>query len=121
MKRRILYSLTIVAAFFGCYSSDLVEPEVLLSDSVMVNVMTDSYILNNAFHQTTGTVKDSIAHIYSDQIFEKWGVDKDVFTNNLEWLYRNPARLDSIYEKMLDRLDRLEDGISEDVQNSSNK
>jgi hypothetical protein len=86
-------------------------PQVLLGDSLLVNILTDSYILDAAFNQTAGTVKDSISKAYSQQIIDKYQVSQEVLDENIQWLY-SQNRIDTIFQMMMDRMDYLEDRIS---------
>jgi len=75
----------------------------------MVMILTDGFILNSAFNQTFGEVKDSVGKAYSKQILEKYEVTEEVLEVNLDFLNRNPLKMDSIYQQMLDRIDDLEE------------
>jgi hypothetical protein len=86
-------------------------PEVVLGDSLLVRILTDSYILNAAFNQTAGTVKDSISKVYSQQIIDKYEVSQEVLDENIQWLY-SQNRIDTIFQMMMDRMDYLENHIS---------
>ncbi|NND35238.1 MAG: DUF4296 domain-containing protein [Saprospiraceae bacterium] len=87
-------------------------PEVKLTDSILVNILTDSYILNSAFNQTYGVVKDSIGKVYSQQILDKYQVSEEILEANIQWMYQEPGRMDTIFQAMLDRLDYLEEKLS---------
>jgi hypothetical protein len=86
-------------------------PEVVLGDSLLVRILTDSYTLNAAFNQTAGTVKDSISKVYSQQIIDKYEVSQEVLDENIQWLY-SQNRIDTIFQMMMDRMDYLENHIS---------
>ena len=102
----------------SCSRDQLQPPQVLLDDSLMVRILTDSYILNAAFNQTAGTVKDSISKAYHQQIIDKYQISQEVLDENIQWLY-SQNRIDTIFQMMMDRMDYLEDQISGDVKNPS--
>jgi hypothetical protein len=92
----------------ACTERSWEEPEIKLEDSLVVRILTDSYILNAAFNQTFGTIKDSVSLVYSKQVLGKYGVSAEVLDANLLYLSHDPMKMDTIYQGMLDRLDELE-------------
>lgn len=105
-----------VVAFFlligqSCKDREMIDPELVLPDSLIVQILTDGFILNSAFNQTFGEVKDSVSDVYTQQILEKYNVSQEVLEVNLDFLNRDPLRMDSIYQKMLDRIDDLEEKL----------
>ena len=90
-----------------------IEPENKISDSTMVNIMTDLYALNAAFAETFGTVKDSISSVYMKQIEKQYSITKAQLEENLEYLRSDPVKLDSIFNQILRKIDELESDISE--------
>lgn len=113
MRIVVLFGLGfyLFAASTACTHNQMDPPEVLLTDSMLVKILADGYILNAAFNQTSGTVKDSISKAYSQQITEKYQVSQEVMDENIRWLYAQ-NRIDTIFQMMLDRMDYLEDRIS---------
>ncbi len=81
----------------------------MLDDSTLMLVMTDAYILNAAFAQTFGVVKDSISQAYARQIEEKYNISQEALEANIDFLYNDPARLDTFYDLLLQRIDYLDD------------
>jgi hypothetical protein len=98
----------------SCKKNQIVEPEIVFGDSLLVNILTDSYILNSAFNQTYGIAKDSIGDIYSQEILDRYQISQSLLEANMEWMYRDPLRVDTIFQLMLDRLDYLEERISKE-------
>ena len=94
-------------------------PEVLLSDSLLVNILADSYILNAAFNQTAGSIKDSISEAYRNQILDKYQISQEVLDQNVEWRYEQ-ERMDTIFNRMMDRLNYLELHISSESDRKAN-
>lgn len=88
-------------------------PVVMLSDSVLVNILADSYILSAAFNQTAGATKDSISDAYRQQIFDKYEITQEILDENVEWRYAQ-EEMDTIFNRMMDRLNYLELHISSD-------
>ena len=93
-------------------------PEVLLNDSLLVNILSDSYILNAAFSQTAGMVKDSISKSFKQQILDKYQISQDVLDQNVEWRYAE-GRMDSIFNMMMERMNYLENHISSRSDNQN--
>ena len=100
----------------SCATEHMDPPEIILNDSLLVNILADSYILNAAFNQTAGTVKDSISKSFQKQIFDKYQIDQDVLDRNVEWRYAE-GQMDSIFNMMMERLNYLESHISSKTDN----
>ena len=81
----------------------------MLDDSTLVLVLTDAFIMNAAFAQTFGIVKDSISQEYARQIERKYNLSQEALEANIDYLYNDPARLDTFFDKMLERIDYLDD------------
>ena len=96
----------------SCQESSIIPPPTLLPDSTLVKVMTDAFILQSAFRQTFGGVRDSMSEVYAQQLLTKYDITMDVYDENMRWLGRQPEKLDSIYAKILQRAGSLEDKIS---------
>lgn len=96
----------------SCQDSHIEPPPDLLSDSTLVNVITDAFILQSAFRQTFGDVRDSMSAVYAQQLLTKWDITKEQYDKNMQWLSRHPEKLDSIYARILQRAGSLEDKIS---------
>ncbi|MBX2817862.1 MAG: DUF4296 domain-containing protein [Saprospiraceae bacterium] len=81
---------------------------VPLPDSIMVPLFTDALVLNAAFADTYKSKKDSIATVYSDQLSKKYGISKAEFQKNMDFVHRDPIRLDSIVQAVIKHIDKLE-------------
>ena len=77
--------------------------------------MTDAFILQSAFAQTYGEVRDSMSDVYTQQLLDKFEISREVYEENMEWLFKQPEKLDSIYAQMLKRAEYLEDRISREA------
>ena len=115
-----MFNIIVVFLFvnISCKKNQLIEPEVVFEDSLLVNILTDGYILNAAFNQTYGSIKDSIGDIYSQEILDRYQINRSLLEANIEWLYQDESRVDTIFQKMLDRLEYLEEEISKEESKS---
>ena len=104
--------LGFLVANLSCKKNQIIEPEIIFDDSLLVNILIDGYILNSAFSQTYGIIKDSIGEVYSQEILDRYKISKSLLESNIEWLYQDHSRVDTVFQKMLDRLDDLEEQIS---------
>ncbi|MCB0685894.1 MAG: DUF4296 domain-containing protein [Saprospiraceae bacterium] len=106
----LFVSISIVTFSSSCRRAEMEPPAEILTDSVLVNILTDSYILNAAFNQTAGTIKDSVSQAYSQQILDKYHISQEVLEENVEWRYAQ-ERMDTIFNMMMERMNYLEDHI----------
>ena len=89
--------LIAVTTRLSCNKNRIEAPAVILEDSILVNILADSYILNSAFNQTYGIVKDSIGQVYSQQILDKYEISQELLESNILWMYQEPQRMDTIF------------------------
>ncbi|NND09047.1 MAG: DUF4296 domain-containing protein [Saprospiraceae bacterium] len=113
MRRSVgIWFLSLWFVYLSCAKAGEQQPIEILPDSTLVVVMTDAFILQSAFRQTFGDIRDSMSEVYTQQLLSKHGITLDVYNTNMEWLSRHPEKLDSIYAKVLQRAGSLEDKIS---------
>ncbi len=110
--RALSIALVGILLLHACKERALLEPATRLDDSTLVLLMTDAFILQSAFRQTFGAVRDSMSEVYTQQLLQKYDISKEVYDDNMRWLDAHPGKLDSIYAKILDRASNLENKIS---------
>lgn len=106
-----VYWLILLCSFtiLSCQEGKIEAPETVLHDTVMIDMIIDAFVLNAAYAETFGAVRDSISEAFSQQLFQQHNIPENVFLENLEWLQLHPEKLDKIYDKVLEKLDTLED------------
>lgn len=106
--RHYLHILILVAIFMaGCDS----KPSDVLSKSELTDVLFD-------IHKAEATVSVSATYRtatdkqqYYNNVFDKWGITKDVFDRSLEWYSKKPEVLLEIYDTIRVRADELQTSV----------
>lgn len=75
-----------------------------LPEDKMIAIMTDLHIAEAAASVAPG-VKDSILSVYESQIFRNHNIDKNVFKESLKQYHKEPAVIERMYKKIIERLD----------------
>ncbi len=106
------FAFWLTAIFFvDCSQSSTLQDLRIFKDSLMVNIMTDAFILHSAFADTYGAVKDSMSEIYSDQLLERHQISREELEVNLERIFEDPSRADSIFQLIITKVEMLEEKI----------
>jgi hypothetical protein len=90
------------------FSSCQEEDAVLIEEEKLINVLIDMHIAEAASQKLYGEPKDSVINVYYDQIFDLHEVPKETFETYMEQLSTDPQQLHALYEKVIDKMARLE-------------
>ena len=105
MKRCWLLAAVLLSTAFAC-SRGMEKPEVFLDEPQMIDVMTDSYLIEAMLGQMKSEGKD-IAQFqaeYYSQMFEHYGINDSVFEQNMRYYTERPDVLERIMESVKQRL-----------------
>lgn len=105
----IFFSWSIV--LLSCTSKSSNVPEKLIGDSLMVKIIADGFILQSAFSETFSLKKDSMSQVYRDQLFDHYQISQDQLDETMEWYYRHPKELDTLYMDALLLLEEMQNEI----------
>ncbi len=105
---RIIFQLLLVFIFLVKTTSCTKEETVYqLSDEKLTNIITDIHISESATQHLSLSFRDSMVQVYLDQILEIHEVSKDTFEPEYQKLKRDPKKLQLIYGKVIERLNKL--------------
>jgi hypothetical protein len=91
--------LLLLLFFYACKPS---EPAPTIPDDKMARIMADMHVAEAATNGTAGYSKDSITHVYFDQIMKMHGVTPDSFEKNMKILSTDMDHLKRVLEKARD-------------------
>ncbi|GEM_PF-3894062 len=112
---RIIFQLVLIFIFLiKMTSCDKAETVYQLSDEQLTDIITDIHISESASQHLTLAFRDSMVLIYLDQILEVHEVSKEVFEPEYQKLKRDPKKLQLIYGKVIERLNKLKIKKKED-------
>ena len=101
-----------IRLFIVLLSACQAETKQPLTDEKMVEVLTDLNTAEGVLESEKVGVKDSLSKIYYAQIFDKHKVSRRDFDSTMAILSRNPVALDSIYNRVLRKLERKNEDSS---------
>lgn len=105
---RIIFQLVLVFIFLiKMTSCTKEETPYQLSDEKLTNIITDIHISESAAQHLSLGFRDSMALVYLDQILEIHEVSKAIFEPEYQKLKRDPKKLQLIYGKVIERLNKL--------------
>lgn len=107
MMKRIL-GLTVLAllAFSSCSHEEKVpKPSVFLDEQQMIDVLTDSYLIEAELTQMKSDGKDisALQNAYYRQLFEHYGINDSVFEQNMAYYTYHPAVLERVMDSVTQR------------------
>ena len=104
MKRCWLLAAVLLSTAFAC-SRGMEKPEVFLDEPQMIDVMTDSYLIEAMLGQMKSEGKD-IAQFqaeYYSQMFEHYGINDSVFEQNMRYYTHHPEILERVMDSVTNR------------------
>ncbi len=79
-----------------------------LKDDKMIDVLIDIQLAEATVSNSVNQVKDSLLPIYYSYIFKKYDISDTVYRYNLTKLTSNPKRMNYIFEKVTEKLNKKE-------------
>jgi hypothetical protein len=93
-------ALALTVAIASCRSGEERPPENLISESVMIQVLADFFLVEGVMIQLEyihQKMPDSAIPHYQ-VLYEKHGITRDLFLESLDYYSGNPAQIDRIYD-----------------------
>jgi mannose/fructose/N-acetylgalactosamine-specific phosphotransferase system component IID len=95
---------------------DTTPPDPLIPKEEMINILTDIYLTEGAiaYHRLQNKDKkflEEISPVYYKEIFDKYDIDHKILKENLNYYNSDPKTMESILEKVLENLSRLQSEV----------
>ena len=106
MKNHGLLLLLALMLLASCGGKDEVKkPEMLLSEQQMIDVLTDSYLIEAELNQkkSTGESVGELQDTYYNQLFEHYGINDTVFEQNMRYYSYQLPVLERIMDSVTNR------------------
>mgnify|MGYP001101236479 CR=1 FL=1 len=116
LKLVVVYLLILIgSSFLSCKQTEETKPEVLLTESQMIDVTTDIQLIEAAlnYRRNIGLDFTDIRDVYYGHLFEKHGITAEIYQENVLFYNRTPARMESIYNEVLENLEALQAGLGD--------
>jgi hypothetical protein len=116
---RFISTFLILITITACYhvnESETAAPDPLIPKEEMVHILTDLYLTKGslAYHRLENKDKDfikEISPVYYKQLFDKYHIDHRILKENLNYYNSDPKNMESILEKVLENLSRLQSEV----------
>lgn len=82
--------------------------ELPINEEKMVNIFMDVHVAEAVLQSLTMELKDSMAEVYYQQIYEIHQISKEDFEKTIHLLRENPLRLERLYSKVIAGLGKKE-------------
>lgn len=106
MRRFLLFSVFASALLVACSNEKKIKaPEPLLSEQQMIDVLTDSYLIEAILNKkkTSGEQVDTLQTSYYNQLMEHYGITDSIFDANMEYYSHDLVTLERIMDSVNNR------------------
>ena len=96
----------VILSVLSCNRQKAYTPEVLLSESQMIDIMTDVQIIEADINsqKTKGLIIGDEPSMYYNQLFKHYGITDNIFSQNLKYYTLDPTTLEKIMDSVTNRL-----------------
>jgi hypothetical protein len=114
IKRNFIIIL-ISLAFFSCSKPVVEEPEVLIQEEKMIDMLVDIHLAEATFnarrHRDSLVMKSNSANFYYS-ILDKYQVPDSVFEQSFVFYVSQPRKFEKMYRQAMNKLNEMEQEYS---------
>lgn len=118
MKKRILFIIFIALSslFFSCHKKQLQKkPQHLISNSKMVDIITDMYLIEGAIHVTPNDSNKMVAIMaYYENLYINYDVTKEQIISSLYYYLSDEDQANKMLSEASERLKEMKERESEE-------
>lgn len=108
LKPDFIYYLALLFLLTQLLSCESSQEDYKIEPQKMVAVISDIHIAEVALQSVSVTLKDSLADVYYNQVFEIHGVNEEDFNHDINLIRSSSKALKSYYTKVLENLTQQE-------------
>lgn len=108
MKKYRNLFLTVICAIAVSACREVPE-QPTLSDATLTRIMADLHVAEAATTGLGGYEKDSLTHVYFQQVFEIHGVSKEAYEKNIRLIARDEMHLAEVADSAIALLKMMND------------
>lgn len=112
---RLFFSLTLFLILSSCYNvnkSDSDIPEILLSKSQMIEILTEVQLTEAGFNIKNNRSKaNELKPKYYDKILQHYGITLQQLKDNINYYQDSPKIMEEIYESVLANLSKIQSDV----------
>lgn len=109
---KLFYTLVILLILPSCYNinkSESVIPDVLLTKSQLVDILTEIQIIEANFRISKNRSKaNKLKPTYYDRILKENGITLQQLKENMDYYHNSPIAMEEIYELVLRNLSKIQ-------------
>lgn len=109
MRLLRIWAMVALLVLCSCGNRTKVKtPEVLLTEEQMIDVLTDSFLIEAELNQMKATGKDiqNLQAAYYEQLFEHYGITDSIFSQNLAYYSYQPPVLERVMDSVTNRFEK---------------
>lgn len=103
MGKRWIFAVLALTLLVACGNGEAIEkPEMLLTEQQMIDVLTDSYLIEAILNQKKSAGEDIIPlqSVYYDRLFEHYGITDSIFEANMDYYSHDLTTLERIMDSV---------------------
>lgn len=105
------FLIPLIIFCFAC-SPDTTEFDAPIPREKLVEIIAESLIMEPAGREFPSVSQDSIYELHYSRILDQRGFSTEDFISSMQWLQKDPKKLEAIYEEVLEHLQVIETEIS---------
>ena len=106
MRKCWLFALLLLLLVPGCREKQKVKPpQVLLTEQQMVDVLSDTYLIEAELNQMKSEGKEvgTLQNTYYEQLFAHYGITDSIFQENMKYYSYHLVELERIMDSVMNR------------------
>lgn len=106
MRKRWFFALMLLLLLPCCGEKQKVKPpQVLLTEQQMVDVLSDTYLIEAELNQMKSEGKEvgALQNSYYEQLFSHYGITDSIFQENMNYYSYHLAALERIMDSVMNR------------------
>lgn len=106
MRKCWIFAALAMALLVACGNKNKVkEPKPLLTEQQMIDLLTDTYLIEAELNQkrTVGEDVAALQRVYYEQVFEHYGINDTVFEANMNYYSHDLPVLERIMDSVMNR------------------
>ena len=111
MSKHLVFLFLALLVLPSCMNKEKVrKPNVFLEEQQMIDVLTDSYLIEAELNQmkAAGTDVSSLQKAYYEQLFEHYGITDSIFEQNMYYYSHHPDVLERMMDSVTNRFVRAQ-------------
>lgn len=96
--------ISLLLLFLPLFACNIGQKKLPIPEKKLIQILTDVHYAEAALQDVYGVQKDSLKKVYYQEIYQLYETSEEELTETMDILRQNPARLDKIYQFIVDNL-----------------